>query len=268
MLALSAPPSPHERFLRSSMLPNLCKAVADNLRFYDEFAIFESAQVFFDLDFFAQYDPREKLPLQRKHIAGAYVGNPEDLDMIFRKAKGAMESLPRYIHMEPLSFSKTERPVWAGDVVWLNINHSGGQIGNLALLSKKAALGCGIKNSAVMLFELDIGSMKPYPSRTNKFTHISEYPMTDYDISLLFDLPVAWKEIYEVIIGKKGPNSLLRDVSFVEEYKGRQIPAGKKSITIRLLIGSLSKTLTSGEIESCADVVVKHLNKALGAELR
>jgi phenylalanyl-tRNA synthetase beta chain len=268
MLELCAPPSPGERHIRSSLLPNLCKAVHDNLRFFNEFSIFESAQVFFDRDFTALYDEREALPCQRRHIAGAYTGSHEDLEVIFRKAKGVLEAMSGYVHMEDLSFGKNEKPVWADDVVWLNVLHSGGQVGNLALLSKKASLGCGIKNNAVMLFELDIDSLKPLPSRTNKFTHIVEYPATDYDISMLFDQSVAWEEILGVVTGKKGPDSLLRDVSFVEEYKGRQVPDGKKSLTIRLLIGSLKKTLTSEEIESCAGAVVKRLKKTLGAELR
>ena len=268
MLALSTPPSPDEHCIRSSLLPNLCKAVAGNLRFFNEFAIFESAQVFFDRDFGTPYDPRESLPLQRKNTAGAYVGNPEDLNLIFRKTKGIIENLPRYVHMEPLTFDKTEKPVWADGVMWLNISLNGERVGNLALLSKKASLQCGIKNSAVMLFEIDINSLKPYPSRTNKFTRIPEYPMTDYDISMLFDLSVNWKEIIEVIAGRSSFDDLLRDISFVDEYKGRQVPEGKKSVTFRLVIGSTQKTLTSDEIESYAGSVIKRLKKTFGAELR
>jgi phenylalanyl-tRNA synthetase beta chain len=268
MFALTAPPSPHEKYIRTSLLPNLCKAVADNQRFYNEFAIFESAQVFFDRDYTAAYDPREKLPLQRKHVAGAFVGDHENLDLIFRKAKGAIETLPRYVHIEPFTLKKGDKPVWADDVICLGINNESAQIGTLALLSKKAALDCGIRNSAVMIFEIDLDSLKPYQSRTNKFTSIPEYPMTDYDMSLLFDLTVTWEEIYDVITSKKGPDSLLRDVSFLEDYKGKQVPKGKKSIAFRLLIGSLKKTLTSEEIEGCANAVVKRLKKTLGAETR
>ena len=268
MLALSTPPSPDERYIRSSLLPNLCKAVADNLRYFNGFAIFESAQVFFDHDYSAPYDPRESLPLQRRNVAGACVGDRKDFSLLFRKAKGIIQALPRYVHIEPLTFEKNEKPVWADDVIWLNIIHDGRQTGNLALLSKKASLDCGIRNSAVMLFEIDIDLLKPYPSRTNAFTHIPEYPMTEYDISVLFDLPVTWEEILAVITSKKGPNDLLQDVSFVEEYRGRQVPDGKKSLTIRLVIGSLKKTLTSEEIEGCANTVVKRLNKTFGAGLR
>jgi len=268
MLSLSTPPSPDERYIRCSLLPGLCKAVADNLRYFSEFAIFESAQVFFDRDFAARYDSRESLPLQRRNVAGTYVGKREDLNLIFRKAKGMLEALPRYTHIEPFMFEKTEKPVWADDVLWLNIEYGGEQIGNLALVSKKALLDCGIKNSAVMLFELDIDSLVPFPSRTNKFTHIPEYPMTDYDISMLFDVSAKWEEIYAVITGKKSADDLLRDVTYVDEYRGRQIPEGKKSVTIRLVIGSLKKTLTSNEIESCANFIIKRLGKVLGAEIR
>jgi phenylalanyl-tRNA synthetase beta chain len=268
MLSIFAPPSPDERYIRSSLLPNICKAVADNLRFFGEFAIFESAQVFFNRDFGTTYDSRESLPLQRRNAAGACVDNSENVNLLFRKAKGMIEALPRYVHIEPVGFEKIEKPVWADGVLWLNITHCGKQIGNLALLSKKAALDCGIKNSSVMLFELDIDSLKPYPSRTNKFIHIPEYPMTNYDMSLLFDLPVKWDEIMGVITGINDSSDLLRSVSFVDEYRGHQVPEGKKSITFRLVIGSLKKTLASDDIESCASAVVGRLNKTFGAILR
>ena len=266
MLAIESPPSHNEHYLRSSLLPNLCKAVEGNLRFYSEFSIFESAQVFFNRDFRADFDKRESLPLQQRHIAGAFVGNPSSVDMLFRKAKGTIEALPRYTHIEPLSFERSEKPVWADDVLWLNITDGEQQVGSLALLSKKAAIGCGIKNSAVMMFELNIELLKPLPSRTNVFARLPEYPTTDYDISLLFDAAVKWDEINAVITGVS--HELLQSVSFVGEYKGKQIPESKKSITCRLVIGSLSKTLTSDEIEKCAGTVIKRLGKKLGAEMR
>jgi phenylalanyl-tRNA synthetase beta chain len=268
MLSIATPPSPDEHYIRSSLLPNLCKAVADNLRFFSEFAIFESAQLFFNRDFGSPYDSRESLPLQRRNTAGAYAGNAESVNQLFRKAKGVIEALPRYVHVQPIAFDKIEKPVWADDVLWLNIIHNGERIGNLALLSKKVSLDCGIKNSAVMLFEFDIDSIKPYPSRTNKFKHLPEYPMIDYDLSLLFDLQVKWEEIYKVITGKNVSDDLLQDVSFVDEYRGHQIQNGKKSVTLILLKKKKKKTLTSEEIESCANAIVKRLNKTLGAELR
>ena len=266
ILALSTPPSPDESLIRSSLLPNLCKAVVKNERFFSEFSIFECAQVFRDADYTTPYDNREKLPSQRKNIAGAFVGDSKNVTELFRKAKGVVEMMPRYTHMEGFTFRQEEKPVWADDVVWLNICLGEARIGNLALLSKKASMACGIKNLSVMLFELDVDALVPFRSRTNSFTHLAEYPMTDYDVSLLFDADTKWEDMKRILSGIH--NELLHGSAFVDEYHGKQIPEGKKSVTIRLTIGSKVKTLTSAEIEECAAGAVKKLVKQLGAEMR
>ena len=266
ILSLSTPPSPAERFVRSSLLPNLCKAVVKNERYFDEFSIFETAQVFRDENYTSPYDPREKLPSQRKNVAGAFVTTDKDITALFRKAKGVVEMMARYVHMEALSFRQTEKPVWADNVVWLNICRGEEKVGDLALLSKKVSMACGIKNLNVMLFQLDQDSLVPLKSRTNTFTHMAEYPMTDYDISLLLDGSVQWKDVLQTVGGIK--SELLHGASFVDEYRGKQVPAGKKSLTLRLSIGSKEKTLTSSEIEEVASNVLNKIAKRFGAELR
>ena len=266
ILSLSTPPSPAERFVRSSLLPNLCKAVVKNERYFDEFSIFETAQVFRDENYTSPYDPREKLPSQRKNVAGAFATTDKDITALFRKAKGVVEMMARYVHMEALTFRQTEKPVWADNVVWLNIYRGDEKVGDLALLAKKVSMACGIKNMNVMLFQLDQDSLVPLKSRTNTFTHMAEYPMTDYDISLLLDGSVQWKDVLQTVHGIK--NELLHGASFVDEYRGKQVPAGKKSLTLRLTIGSKEKTLTSAEIESVASGVLNKIAKRFGAELR
>ena len=266
ILSLSTPPSPAERFVRSSLLPNLCKAVVKNERYFDEFSIFETAQVFRDENYTSPYDPREKLPSQRKNVAGAFVTTDKDITALFRKAKGVVEMMARYVHMETLTFRQTEKPVWADNVVWLNICRGEEKVGDLALLSKKVSMACGIKNLNVMLFQLDQDSLVPLKSRTNTFTHMAEYPMTDYDISLLLDGSVQWKDVLQTVGGIK--SELLHGASFVDEYRGKQVPEGKKSLTLRLSIGSKEKTLTSSEIEEVASNVLNKIAKRFGAELR
>ena len=266
ILSLSTPPSPAERFVRSSLLPNLCKAVVKNERYFNEFSIFETAQVFRDENYTSPYDPREKLPSQRKNVAGAFATTDKDITALFRKAKGVVEMMARYVHMEALTFRQTEKPVWADNVVWLNIYRGDEKVGDLALLAKKVSMACGIKNMNVMLFQLDQDSLVPLKSRTNTFTHLAEYPMTDYDISLLVDGSVQWKDVAQTVRGIK--SELLHGAAFVDEYRGKQVPAGKKSLTLRLAIGSKDKTLTSAEIEEVASSVLNKIAKRFGAELR
>ena len=170
--------------------------------------------------------------------------------------------------MEALTFEKREKPYWADETVWLNICLDGVKIGDLALLSKKSALACGIKVLSAVLVELDMDALKPLKSRTNRYTRLPEFPMNEYDLSVLVDTSVKWDDIYGAIMAKKSDDSLLKEVKFVDEYTGKQIPQGKKSVTIRLIIGSGEKTLTGAEIESVAKSATKKLTKALGVEIR
>ena len=266
MLKLSTPPAPDLSYIRSSLLPNMCEAVVKNERYFNEFSMFEEAQVFTDSDYTSPYDPIESLPKQRRNIAGSIASATKKVNDLFRELKGFLEYMPRYTHMEGFTFRKDVKPVWADNVVWQNIYVGDVKVGDLGLVAKKVTMDCGIKNLSVMVFEMDTTLLKPLISRTNRFTHLAEYPETDYDISMLFDSSATWEEIRNVIAVKE--NGPVKNASFVDEYRGKQIPAGKKSVTIRLTIGSKEKTLTSDEIENAANSVMKQLSKRMGAELR
>ncbi|MBQ8717862.1 MAG: phenylalanine--tRNA ligase subunit beta, partial [Clostridia bacterium] len=265
ILALATPPSPTERYVRCSLLPNICKAIVKNERNFGEFDIFEEAQVFLDSNYTSDYKG-ESLPMQKKHLGCAFVGASDNVSALFRRAKGVIGAMSRFTHMEAFTFEKAEKPYWADETVWLNICLNGKRIGDLALLSKKAALACGIKVLSAVLVELDMDALVPFKSRTNRFARMPEFPMNDYDISFLVDAMVKWDDIYGAVMAKK--NELLRDVQFVDEYKGKQIPEGKKSVTVRLVIGSDQKTLTGDEIEQVANGVLKRIAKTTGAEIR
>ena len=60
---------------------------------------------------------------------------------------------------------------------------------------------------------------------------------------------------------------------FKEHYPDMKVTAwndisGKKSVTIRLSIGSMTRTLKTEEITECANAVIKRLTKTLGGVLR
>ena len=268
MFALSAPPSPTERFIRSSLLPNLCKVVEKNQHYFSDFAIFEGAQVVKDKDYVSAYFPNEFLPTQRRHLAGAFVDSNTRVVELFKKAKGVLEDMPRYTHMQGFTFKRVEKPVWAEDAVWLNLFVGDEMVGSMGMLSARATMDCGIKEKAVMLFEIDVDLLKPFTSRTNVYSRLPDHPMNEYDLSLLFDATTTWERIEQVVLGCKGQNKLLQGVSFVDEYRGKGIPEGKKSVTLRLAIGASDRTLKAEEINACANEVTKSLKKRLDAEMR
>ena len=207
--------------------------------------------------------------MQRRHLAGAFAGRRESLRELFSRAKGVIEWASRFTHMEKLSLRQLQKAPWADDTVWLDICLEERPIGHLALLARKPSIAADINQAfAVVLFELDASALKPLKSRSNRYQPMPKYPQVEYDISMLFSDSVKWQEIESVISGKRGPDDLLRSVSFVDEYHGKQVECGKKSITIRLVFGSDTKTLTSEEIEKAASTIIKRLSKQLSGEIR
>ncbi|HIR16492.1 MAG TPA: phenylalanine--tRNA ligase subunit beta [Candidatus Caccocola faecigallinarum] len=262
MLELSTPPAPEERRLRSTLVPGLLGAVVTNLRYFSDFRIFELTQVFMDKNYHSVNSEDELLPEMARHLGAAFVGS--DARALFREAKGVLEYMHRAVQMEPLGFVQNAKPSWADDKLWVNVTRGGEVIGSLGLVSPKCAKAAGIKRSLVMLFEIDVEKLVPLASRQNEFAHLPEYPLSDFDLSIVFDESVAWRDI-EAIARKA---DLVKDVRFIDEYRGKQVGAGKKSVSFRIWVGSDKGTLTSEQIENVAKQVTKKINKKFGGDVR
>ncbi len=262
MIELSTPPAPNERRLRSTLVPGLLGAVVTNLRYFHDFRIFELTQVFFDRNYRSLNSEDELLPEMARHLGAAFVGS--DARSLFREAKGALEYMHRAVQMEPLGFARESKPAWADEKLWVNVTSGGEVIGSLALVSPKCAKASGIKRSLVMLFEIDVEKLAALPSRQNEFEHLPEYPLSEFDLSIIFDEKVEWRDI-EAIARKA---EFVRDVIFIDEYRGRQVGSGKKSVSFRVRVGSDKGTLTSEQIDGAARQVTKKINKKFGGDVR
>ena len=257
---LATPPSPEEAYLRSSLVPGMLEAISKNLRYFDNFKMFEMAQVFIKGEYHESSDD-ETLPIHKKLLTGSIVGsNPKE---IFYELKGVVENLSRYTHMKELSFTtECEKPSWADINAYLAIKLDDEVVGYMGLLSVKTMNDAKIKRTNVAIFELDSDMFVPLESRTNKFKHIPVLPSVEKDLSLIVDENITWAEILKYIRSKAS------SIKFIEEYRGNQIPEGKKSIMLRVTFDSGDNTLTSDEINTKLDAIIRTLNKMCGAVLR
>lgn len=258
-LRLATPPSPETAWLRSSLVPGLLEAIAGNLRYFDTMKIFELTQVFRPGETHPS-EPAETLPLQKRYLAAAVVGR--DAVKVFREAKGTLELMPSIAQTEALRFAQIEKPGWADQKVWLNILADQEVIGTLALLSAKTMHNADIRKKMVAVIELDLEKIEPLPSRENRYQPLPQLPLVEQDFSILVDSSVKWQDIENIIAG------MVRRCAFMEEYTGKQVPQGKKSVMFRVWLGSDSKTLTAEEINGEAGRILDRISKKLGGEIR
>ena len=258
-LTLATPPSPEEAHLRTSLIPGLLSSIAVNSRHYETFKCFELAQVFHHGETHPS-DPEETLPLQESYLAAGFVG--EDAMHLFREAKGVLEMLPRITQIEPLSLAQHQKPQWADPKAWLNILAGEEIIGSLGVLSLRALRLTGIKRSRVALFEFNVEKLQPLPSRQNQFKHLPQFPLVEQDFSMVIDESTKWATIEAIVA------PMVHACVFVEEYRGAQVPEGKKSILFRVWYASDNKTLTAEEIEQKTRSLVSIIGQEIGGELR
>ena len=256
---LATPPSPEEVNLRNSLIPGNLEAIAKNLRYFDSFKIFEMAQVY-EVGKYHESTPEEVLPIHKKYLTGSVIG--KDAKEVFYEVKGVISDMARFCQMEELSFEEGEKPSWADINAHLNIKLGEEVIGSMGLVSYATMTDSKIKRVNVGMFEINFDKLIPYPSRTNKFEAIPVVPLVEKDLSIIVDNDITWDMIKESI-GKRA-----KELEFVEEYYGDQIPDGKKSIMLRVKLGDGKSTMTSDEIAEVINGIVKVLNKKCGAILR
>lgn len=257
---LATPPSPSEAYLRNSLVPAMLESIAKNLRYFDSFKLFEIAQVF-EKGTYHESSLDEVLPIHKKLLTGCIAG--KDAKKVFHEMKGVLENISRYTQMEDIKLEiSNDKPTWADINAYLDIKLGDKCIGKFGLLSIRTMSEAKIKRSNVALFEMNVDELIPFASRNNKFMHIPQLPVVEKDLSILVDEEITWKEISDSIKSK------VREVKFIEEYRGSQVPDEKKSIMLRVIIDNGDITMTSDEINAKLDNIIKTLNKKLGAVLR
>ncbi len=258
-IKLATPPAPELAYLRSSLVPGMLEAVYKNLRYYESFRLFEGKQVYRKGDYRPSSDD-EILPVQTNYLTGCIVG--KNAKEIFYEAKGVIENMARNCQMEELELKQVKKPKWADINAYLNIVKNGETIGTLGLVSVQTMANTKIKRTNVAMFEMNADKLVAYESRTNEYERLPELPLVEKDLSIVVDKSVTWKEIEGCI------ESLVKEVEFVDEYNGGQIPDDKKSITLKVRMINEGTTMTSDEINAKINKILKVLNDKCQATLR
>lgn len=92
------------------------------------------------------------------------------------------------------------------------------------------------------------------------------HPAVNRDLNLVIDDAVTWASLEKTVIGAGGP--YLERVTFIDQYRGKHIPAGKKSYVFSMSLRTADRTLTSEEVDAVQSHVLKACETSLGAVLR
>jgi len=95
---------------------------------------------------------------------------------------------------------------------------------------------------------------------------IAKFPPVKRDLALLVDKSVQFADIERLALDTE--KRLLRKVTLFDVYEGKNLPAGKKSYAISLVLQDAEKTLVDKAIDATMQKLIKAFETKLGASLR
>jgi phenylalanyl-tRNA synthetase beta chain len=267
MVKILNPISEDQTVMRTSLIPSLVETLQRNLaRQVKDVRIFETGRVYIG-------QPGKELPEEREMLAGLWSGNRSPLSWHgkdsacdFYDLKGVLEALcdalklpaTRYelVPAEDCTYTRPGASAWvyAGDA----------RLGLLGELHPQVLQQYGLKQNAVV-FALCLQRMiSQIPVRIVS-TSLPRYPAIMRDITLI--IPEAIPAADVLAEAHSLDADLLEDVYFFDRFSGGPIPAGKVSLSFRLVYRSEERTLTDGDITTLHKKISDHLVEQFDALL-
>jgi phenylalanyl-tRNA synthetase beta chain len=237
-LELPVPLSALQRILRTTLVHGLVGAARHNVDAgNDDVALFEVAHVYLPTG--------ESLPDEPWRVGGVVSGG-------YLRAKGAVETIFRTLHVEP-RFEPAEHG-------WMRTPASASvQSGWVAQLDPELLegdWGC---------FELDLAELFALVPERLLYDDVITYPPVLQDLAFLVDEGVPAGRLAEAV---REVDPLVREAEIVEDYRGEGIPAGKKSVLLRVAFQSPERTLSNEDAAGLRERIVSAAAERFGAVLR
>lgn len=191
-------------------------------------------------------------------------GNRRDVD--FFDAKGAVEQLCALTWAAP-TFTPS-RVDYLVDGRRAEVSVNGRPIGVLGLLEPSLAEGREVpRGDLVYVAELNLDALGAETlQRTRPAEPLPRFPSVVRDISILVDDTLS-AETVRGTIRAAAPRTLVAIREF-DLYRGKGMPEGKVSLSLRLTFQASDRTLTDEEVHHAMEGVAAALAKSLGAVQR
>ena len=238
-LRLPVPLSAEHAILRTTLVEGLVAAAARNVDAGNErIDLFEVARVYLPSG--------AQLPEERWQVGGICEGG-------YFRAKGVVETLHEALKIEPV-FERAQRE-------WLHPGKAAtvdaGWLGELHPALLDGTWG---------IFQLDLETLFPGVPERILYDAVSTYPALRQDLAFVVPEDVPAGELVRAARDLAGRE--LREARVFDVYRGGQIPAGHKSVAIRVAFQSPERTLTDEEAAGLRGLIVAGLAERFGADLR
>ncbi|MCE5198583.1 MAG: phenylalanine--tRNA ligase subunit beta [Armatimonadota bacterium] len=252
--------------MRTMLAPNLLQVVARNQAYGTvNVSVFETGKVYFQ--------GGSGRPDETLSVAGAMVGDlwrsnwslpAEALQVDFFTCKGAVESLLGALNISGANYIPVEHPmlhptraakVLVGDR----------EIGILGEVVPAVSDALDVRGRAY-IYELDFRALMELAPEMVIYQEPARYPALYRHMAVVVADDVKYAQLVELVI--RSGKGLVEAVDMLDVYKGEQVGAGRRSLTLSVVFRSREKTLTDDEVNAVLGEIKEALAQKAGASFR
>ena len=265
LVLLANPLSSDMNVLRPSLLPGLLDALRHNLNHKNyDVGLFEVGRVFVS---------RNGQTIEERRLAVALTGqrNPVFWAGPDRDAKFDIADLKGYIEEFFDQFglrgaATTGRS--ASTTLFLEsatIQLGKFNLGELGQLMPALARKYDLRD-AVLLAELNLDTILARRNPGRSFRNLPAFPAIRRDVAMLVPEATTHEAVLQLVKQAKPAN--LESVELFDVFRGKNVPAGQKSMAYAFTYRSQEKTLTDAEVNAAHEKIVEQFKQRLQASLR
>lgn len=178
--------------------------------------------------------------------------------------RGVLENLIQRVGREELDLRPAELPGFAAGCA-AQIILGGREVGQIGLAGQ-AVLGYYGLEQPVAAMMLRFDALSRHAGLIRTYQPLPKFPPIRRDLSLVLDEAVTWQQVAAAV--RACGQAELEGVDFVGIYRGKQVPPGKKSLTLSLTYRSAEGTLRHDLVDQRVASVLAELTHRLQATLR
>ncbi len=266
-IELANPLIQEQTIMRTTLIPGLLKAMQWNVNHsIEQIKLFEIGRTYFPRNG-AKEGP---LPVEKLMITGgvAKIGRgdiwqkSERWDIFY--LKGILEALFDSLGIQNVEYLPGDLPFFHPQQNGI-ITSEGKRIAVFGRVGDDIITYLDIPGN-IFLFELDYEELYPFIKREIIFQPLPKYPHIQRDMAIIVAQEISFAQIKKEVL-KISPG-IKKRIELFDEFRGKQIKEGFKSIAFSIFFQSDERTLTDMEVDKIMENVTIKLKTLFQADLR
>ncbi|MBC8384491.1 MAG: hypothetical protein H8E57_03105, partial [Candidatus Cloacimonetes bacterium] len=230
----------------------------------NDLKLFESSRIYFRKD--------EKLSTEKHHISGLMAGNlspvwwkEKQKPVDFFDLKGIIEEILNSFGLLEISYENSSEPFYQPGLA-ADINIKKQNFGSFGKLDQKITRKYNIEQP-VFVFDLKLNDLIDHKiSDEIVFRSIPRFPVVQRDLAFVVSEEFDLHQIKRSILQTN--RKFIKKIVLFDEYKGKNIKKGFRSLAFGFTLGSDEKTLTDDSIKAIINKIISKLQKEFKIEMR